>query len=54
MIENVVVFASVAFAALFFLAWLLRPELRKWVEQPKYGFQKNVQSYDQAQRKGRV
>ena len=50
MIENVVVFSSIAFAVIFFLVWLFRPDLRTWVERPKYRFQKNVQSYDQTQK----
>ena len=53
MIENVVVFSSIAFAVLFALAWLARPDLRKWVEKPKYRFQQNVKSYDEARKEGR-
>jgi hypothetical protein len=34
------------FAAAFFVAWLARPDLRVWIERPKYRFQANVQSYD--------
>ena len=47
MIVNLIVFSSVAFAVVFFIAWLLRPDLRAWIERPKYRFQLNVQSYDQ-------
>jgi hypothetical protein len=53
MIENVIVFSSIAFAALFVAAWLLRADLRAWVEKPKYRFQRNVQSYDQARKEDR-
>ena len=52
MIENLIVFSSVAFAAVFFAAWLLRPGLRASIERPKYSFQQNVQSYDQDQDTG--
>lgn len=54
MIENLIVVSAIIFGVLFFIAWLLRPDLRAWIEKPKYRFQKNVQSYDQAQRKPRV
>jgi hypothetical protein len=46
---DLIVFASVAFIALFFVAWVLRPDLRAWIEKPKYRFQANVQSYDHTQ-----
>jgi hypothetical protein len=44
---DVIVFSSILFVALFFVAWLVRPDLRAWIEKPKYRFQANVQSYDQ-------
>ena len=47
---DLIVFSSILFVALFFIAWLVRPELRAWIEKPKYRFQANVQSYDQAQK----
>ena len=46
MITNVIVLAAIAFAAVFFAVWLARPDLRRWIERPKYRFQANVQSYD--------
>jgi hypothetical protein len=46
MITNVIVLSSLVFGGLFFLAWLLRPDLRAWIEKPKYRFQKNVQDFD--------
>ncbi len=46
---DVIVFSSVVFVALFFVAWVARPDLRAWIEKPKYRFQTNVQDYDQAQ-----
>jgi hypothetical protein len=48
---DVIVLFSILFVAAFFVAWLLRPDLRAWIEKPKYRFQANVQSYDQAQKK---
>ena len=47
MITNLIVFSAIAFTALFTVAWLALPDLRKWIERPKYRFQANVQSYDQ-------
>lgn len=50
MIENGIVFSAIIFAGLFLVAWRLRPDLRAWIERPKYRFQESVQSYDQAQK----
>ena len=52
MIENLIVFSALAFALVFFVAWLLRPSLRTWLERPKYRFQANVQDYDQVRQQG--
>jgi len=49
MIANIIVFASLALALVFTAAWVLRPELRAWIERPKYQFQDAVQGYDRAQ-----
>jgi hypothetical protein len=46
MITDVIVFSAIGFAAVMFGAWLARPDLRTWIERPKYRFQANVQSYD--------
>ena len=46
MITGIIVFSAIAFAGAFFVAWLIRPDLRAWIERPKYRFQANVQSYD--------
>jgi len=46
MITDVIVFSAIAFAIVFFAAWLARPDLRRWIERPKYRFQSSVQSYD--------
>jgi hypothetical protein len=50
MIVNLIVFLSILFALVFLVFWLFRPDLRAWIERPKYRFQANVRSYDQAQR----
>ncbi len=50
---DAIVFLSIGFGAAFFVVWLVRPELRAWIERPKYRFQQNVQSYDLAQQGGK-
>ena len=50
MITDIIVFSAVGFGLLFFAAWLARPDLRRWIERPKYGFQASVQDYDRRQR----
>jgi hypothetical protein len=45
-IENLIVFSALAFALVFFAAWLLSPRLRMWLEKPKYRFQANVREAD--------
>lgn len=47
---DIIVLASIAFALAFTAAWLFRPSLRAWIERPKYRFQADVQSYDQARK----
>jgi len=46
---DAIVLTAIICAAGFVAAWLLRPDLRAWIERPKYRFQANVRSYDQAQ-----
>ena len=46
---DAIVLAAIVCAAVFVAAWLFRPDLRAWIERPKYRFQANVRSYDQAQ-----
>jgi hypothetical protein len=43
---DVVVFAAVGILAGFCLVWLVRPDLRAWIEEPKYRFLKQVASYE--------
>jgi hypothetical protein len=51
-ISNVIVCASLALAVVFMVAWVAKPQLRAWIERPKYQFQDAVQGYDRAQRAG--
>ena len=46
---DAIVITAIVCAAAFVAAWLLRPDLRAWIERPKYRFQANVRRYDQAQ-----
>jgi hypothetical protein len=46
---DAIVLIAIVCAAVFVVAWLVRPDLRAWIERPKYRFQANVRSYDQAQ-----
>jgi hypothetical protein len=46
---DAIVFSTIVLAAIFSAVWLISPNVRAWVERPKYRFQSNVQSYDRAQ-----
>jgi hypothetical protein len=46
---DLLVALSGLFALALLIAWLISPRLRVWIERPKYRFQSNVRSYDQAQ-----
>jgi hypothetical protein len=52
MIAAVIVCGAAAFALAFTAAYLVRPELRAWIEQPKHRFQSAVQQYDRDQVSG--
>ena len=54
MIVNLIVASSIVFAAVFIVFWLVRPDLRAWIERPKYRFLSNVQSYDQRRHRDSV
>jgi hypothetical protein len=43
---DVIVFGSMVCAAAFAIVWLLRPDVRVWLEQPKHRFQDAVRRYD--------
>ena len=50
MISGIVIVASLVLAAGFCLAWLIRPGLRRDIEQPKHWFQDQLRRYDQSLR----
>lgn len=43
---NALVFAALAAAVLFFLAWAVSPGLRAGIERPKYKFLADVENAD--------
>jgi hypothetical protein len=45
--DAVIVVGSAVFAVAFVLAWLTRPALRAWLEQPKHSLDASVRRYDQ-------
>lgn len=47
---DVIVLIACAFAVVFAVAWSVSRRLRAWIERPKYRFQENLRSYDQAAR----
>ena len=49
MITDIIVVASAAASVAFVVAWALRPDLRAWIERPKYHFLAAVREYDRAQ-----
>jgi hypothetical protein len=49
-VTDLIVFSSIVFIVVFFVVWAVRPDLRAWIEKPKYRFQANVRKYDQAQK----
>jgi hypothetical protein len=58
MIMDGIVLLAVAFALVFFAAWLISPKLRVWIERPKYRFLADVEradlrNYEQAHGKER-
>lgn len=54
MIEGMIVWASVAFAVAFVVAWAASPALRAWIERPKHHFLESARQYDAAARPGRA
>lgn len=41
---------ALALAAVFVATWLLRPELRRRIEQPKHQFDERLRRYDRSLR----
>jgi hypothetical protein len=50
---DVIVFSSLIFAAVFALVWLLSPDVRAWLEQPKFLFRDATRRYDRDAAMGR-
>jgi hypothetical protein len=46
MISSIVIIGSLLLAALFIVAWVLRPGLRREIERPKHWFQDELRRYD--------
>ncbi len=46
MITDAIVAASVLLSLGFAGVWLMRPDLRTWIERPKHRFQDLVERYD--------
>ena len=46
MITAIIVIATVVLAAVFTIAWLANPGLRRQIEHPKHCFQDQVRQYD--------
>jgi hypothetical protein len=44
---DAIVVLSTLLSVAFFVAWLLLPNLRAWIERPKYRFQEELERYDQ-------
>lgn len=51
MITDLIVLASVLFAAAFIVAWVVSPNLRSWIERPKHRFHDLSRDYDLAQQR---
>lgn len=49
MITDIIVVTSAAASVAFVIAWILRPDLRAWIERPKYHFLDAARRYDRAQ-----
>jgi hypothetical protein len=46
MMADAIVVGSTLLSVAFFVAWLLLPSLRAWIERPKYRFQQELERYD--------
>jgi hypothetical protein len=47
MIATFIVLSSLLLAAIFIVAWLLKPDFRRRIEAPKYAFQQQLDRYNQ-------
>jgi len=48
MISNLIVFSTLFLGVLFTLLYIIRPEFRARVEQPKYAFLQQLSMYDKS------
>ena len=48
MIAGIIVFGSIAFAVVLAVIYVVRRDVRVWLEAPKLDFQAHVERYDQA------
>jgi beta-lactamase regulating signal transducer with metallopeptidase domain len=46
MISNFIVISSIILALAFTIVWIVRPNLRRRIEEPKYFFLQQVQQYN--------
>lgn len=51
---NWVVLAALLFTFGFFVAWAISPNLRVWIERPKYRFLSSVDNHDRYLRTGKT
>ena len=47
MISAFIVIASILLTAIFAIAWIAFPRLRRTIEDPKYAFQDQLRAYNQ-------
>jgi hypothetical protein len=45
-VTDLIVYAAVGLTAAFVIAWAIRPDLREWIERPKFHFLESVRRYD--------
>lgn len=50
---DLIVLVAVGFVIVFVAAWIFSPNLRTWIERPKYRFLAAVEDYDLLQLRGR-
>lgn len=52
MMADAIVVLSTLLSLAFVVAWWLLPDLRAWLERPKYRFQEHVEQYDRERSRG--
>jgi hypothetical protein len=48
MMAATIVIGAIGLAVAFALVWLVRPDVRAWLEQPKHRFHDDARRYDRA------